>query len=166
MALDKNQIELDLKSALSEIANTKNFDSLKQVKIDHLGDKSPLARANQSLGSLDAKDRSDFGKFIGDARSQVNEAFRKKTEELESERDVQVLQTERVDVTLARPRTLEGGLHPLTILTNEISDLFIGLGYNVAEGPELESEWLNFDALNIPADHPARSMQDTFLLNH
>jgi len=155
MALDKNQIELDLKSALSEIANTKNFDSLKQVKIDHLGDKSPLARANQSLGSLDAKDRSDFGKFIGDARSQVNEAFRKKTEELESERDVQVLQTERVDVTLAKPRTLEGGLHPLTILTNEISDLFIGLGYNVAEGPELESEWLNFDALNIPADHPA-----------
>ena len=164
MALDKNQIELDLKSALSEIANTKNFDSLKQVKIDHLGDKSPLARANQSLGSLDAKDRSDFGKLIGNARSQVNEAFRKKTEELESERDVQVLQTERVDVTLAKPRTLEGGLHPLTILTNEISDLFIGLGYNVAEGPELESEWLNFDALNIPADHPARSMQDTFFI--
>ena len=71
---------------------------------------------------------------------------------------------ERVDVTLRATNIPRGGLHPLTILTNEISDLFLGLGYRVAEGPELESEWLNFDALNIPADHPASTMQDTFFI--
>jgi phenylalanyl-tRNA synthetase alpha chain len=87
-----------------------------------------------------------------------------KSNELANLRDSKVLLTEKVDVTLPGRRTLKGGLHPLTILTNEISDLFIGLGYKVAEGPELESEWLNFDALNIPADHPARTMQDTFFV--
>ena len=90
--------------------------------------------------------------------------FELKNSELAKQRDSQALLTEKVDVTLPGRRTLKGGLHPLTILTNEISDLFIGLGYNVAEGPELESEWLNFDALNIPADHPARTMQDTFFI--
>jgi phenylalanyl-tRNA synthetase alpha chain len=75
-----------------------------------------------------------------------------------------VLIEERVDVTLPTRVTQRGGLHPLTILRDDISDLFIGLGYEVAEGPELESEWLNFDALNIPADHPARTMQDTFFI--
>jgi phenylalanyl-tRNA synthetase alpha chain len=69
-----------------------------------------------------------------------------------------------VDVSLPARRQAIGALHPLTLLTNEISDLFVGLGYRVAEGPELEAEWLNFDALNIPADHPARTMQDTFFI--
>ena len=90
--------------------------------------------------------------------------IKKKNIELSAARDSQALLTEKVDVTLPGRRTLKGGLHPLTILTNEINDLFIGLGYKVAEGPELESEWLNFDALNIPADHPARTMQDTFFV--
>ena len=80
------------------------------------------------------------------------------------ERDARALTEERVDVSLPTLRQPMGALHPLTILSNEISDLFIGLGYSVKEGPELESSWLNFDALNIPADHPARSMQDTFFI--
>ena len=81
-----------------------------------------------------------------------------------AERDQRILEEERVDVTLPGRRSLPGGLHPLTLLTNEICDLFLGLGYSVAEGPEMESEWLNFDALNMPADHPARTMQDTFFV--
>jgi phenylalanyl-tRNA synthetase alpha chain len=80
------------------------------------------------------------------------------------ERDSKVLIEERVDVTLPSDRSPRGALHPLTILSNEISDLFIGMGYTVQEGPEMESSWLNFDALNIPADHPARTMQDTFFI--
>ena len=164
MSLEQGQIESDLAQALKAIAATADLDGLKQIKIDYIGDKSPLAKANQALASVDPASRANFGKLIGSARAQVNQEFEKKSAELANLRDSQVLLTERVDVTLPGRRTLKGGLHPLTILTNEISDLFIGLGYKVAEGPELESEWLNFDALNIPADHPARTLQDTFFV--
>ena len=164
MSLDQAQINRDLASALSAIASAVNLDAMKQIKIDFVGDKSPLAKANQLLASIDQSQRAEFGKLIGSARAEINQAFEKKSVELSEVRDTEVLLTERVDVTLPGRRTLKGGLHPLTILTNEINDLFIGLGYKVAEGPELESAWLNFDALNIPADHPARTMQDTFFV--
>ena len=164
MALDKAQIEQELAKALSAISLAADLDALKQIKIDFVGDKSPLAKANQALGSLEATQRAEFGKLIGQARASVNSAFELKSNDLSDERDLVALQTEKVDVSLPVSRVLKGGLHPLTILTNEIADLFIGIGYNIAEGPELESEWLNFDALNIPADHPARTMQDTFFI--
>ena len=164
MALDKAQIEQELAKALSAISLAADLDALKQIKIDFVGDKSPLAKANQALGSLEATQRAEFGKLIGQARSSVNSAFELKSNDLSDKRDLVALQTEKVDVSLPVSRVLKGGLHPLTILTNEIADLFIGIGYNIAEGPELESEWLNFDALNIPADHPARTMQDTFFI--
>ncbi|MEY2723698.1 MAG: hypothetical protein RIR93_514, partial [Actinomycetota bacterium] len=158
------QIEQELAEALSAISKAANLDELKQIKIDFVGDKSPLAKANQALGSLEATQRAEFGKLIGQARASVNSAFESKSNDLSDKRDLRALQTEKVDVSLPVRRVLKGGLHPLTILTNEISDLFIGIGYNIAEGPEMESEWLNFDALNIPADHPARTMQDTFFV--
>ena len=164
MALDKAQIEQELSKALSAISLAADLDALKQIKIDFVGDKSPLAKANQALGSLEATQRAEFGKLIGQARASVNSAFELKSNDLSDKRDLVALQTEKVDVSLPVSRVLKGGLHPLTILTNEIADLFIGIGYNIAEGPELESEWLNFDALNIPADHPARTMQDTFFI--
>ena len=164
MALDKAQIEQELAEALSAISKAANLEELKQIKIDFVGDKSPLAKANQALGSLEATQRAEFGKLIGQARASVNSAFESKSNDLSDKRDLIALQTEKVDVSLPVRRVLKGGLHPLTILTNEISDLFIGIGYNIAEGPEMESEWLNFDALNIPADHPARTMQDTFFV--
>ena len=164
MALDKAQIEQELAKALSAISQAADLDALKQIKIDFVGDKSSLAKANQALGSLEATQRAEFGKLIGQARASVNSAFELKSNDLSDKRDLVALQTEKVDVSLPVSRVLKGGLHPLTILTNEIADLFIGIGYNIAEGPELESEWLNFDALNIPADHPARTMQDTFFI--
>ena len=164
MPLDQAQINRDLASALAAIASAANLDVMKQIRIDHVGDKSPLAKANQLLASLEQVQRAEFGKLIGAARAEINQTFEKKNIELSALRDSQALLTEKVDVTLPGRRTLKGGLHPLTILTNEINDLFTGLGYKVAEGPELESEWPNFDALNIPADHPARTMQDTFFV--
>ena len=164
MSLQQGQIASDLALALKAISSATHLEDLKQIKIDHVGDKSALAKANQALATIEASQRAEFGKLIGSARAEVNQAFEKKSNELADIRDSKVLLTEKVDVTLPGRRTLKGGLHPLTILTSEISDLFIGLGYKVAEGPELESEWLNFDALNIPADHPARTMQDTFFV--
>jgi len=157
-------VEAALSAALTAIAAAKDLDDLKAVKIAHVGDKSNLGKASQSLGKLPPEERAEFGKVVGAAKGQVSSAYENRQKELELERDARVLIEERVDVTLPYQGVLKGGLHPLTILTNEISDLFIGLGYRVAEGPELESEWLNFDALNIPADHPARTMQDTFFV--
>jgi phenylalanyl-tRNA synthetase alpha chain len=142
-ALSVEKINADEKSAIAAINSAKNVEELKQVKIEYIGDKSPLAKANQALGSLDPQQRAEFGKIIGAAKNQVNQVFAQKSQALESEKDAQVLLTERVDVTLPNRQPLPGGLHPLTLLTNEISDLFLGLGYEVKEGPELESEWLN-----------------------
>lgn len=164
MSMNSEAIQAWVTSALSAIASAANLDELKQVRIDHVGDRSDLAKANQALGKLEPSQRAEFGRVIGTARAQVSAAYAERQDELERERDTRILEEERVDVTLPSRRTQKGGLHPLTILTNEISDLFLGLGYAVAEGPELESEWLNFDALNMPADHPARTMQDTFFI--
>ena len=150
--------------ALAAIAAAKNLDELREVKISYVGDRSPIARANQSLGQVPAEERAALGKVIGSARANINQSFDDKEKELTAERDSRVLFEERVDVTLPTARKQKGALHPLTILSNEISDLFIGMGYTVQEGPEMESSWLNFDALNIPADHPARTMQDTFFI--
>ena len=157
-------IEAVKSAALLAIAQAKNLDELKEVKISHVGDRSPIARANQGLGQLPANERAEMGKVIGSAKAIISQSFAEREKALTAERDSKVLIEEKVDVTLPVNRGAKGALHPLTILSNEISDLFIGMGYTVQEGPEMESSWLNFDALNIPADHPARTMQDTFFI--
>jgi phenylalanyl-tRNA synthetase alpha chain len=151
-------------AALAAIAQAPDLDALKEVKINFVGDRSPISKFSQELGKLEAAQRAEFGKVVGQAKSAITQAFDQRFVVLESERDARVLVEERVDVSIPARRTPKGGLHPLTLLTNEICDLFLGMGYRVAEGPELEAEWLNFDALNIPADHPARTMQDTFFI--
>ena len=115
-------------------------------------------------GSLAPDEKASAGKLIGDAKASINSDLAKATARLEAERDAKVLAEEVVDITLPVQRAHRGGLHPISIIKNEISDFFIEQGYSVEEGPELESGWLNFDALNIPADHPARTMQDTFFI--
>jgi phenylalanyl-tRNA synthetase alpha chain len=164
MSLTVADVSSATRSALDAIVMAKDLAQLKLVKIEHLGDKSNLSKASQALGKIAPEQKAQFGKVVGAAKAEVTAAFDARLVVLESERDAKVLAEERVDVTLPATKMPKGGLHPLTILTNEISDLFIGLGYRVAEGPELEAEWLNFDALNIPADHPARTMQDTFFI--
>ena len=164
MSLDNAEIEKIKSEAISAISTAKSLDELREVKISHVGDRSPIARANQGLGQLPVEERAAMGKVIGTARANINQAFDDREKVLTAERDSTVLIEERVDVTLPTNRNPRGALHPLTILSNEISDLFVGMGYTVQEGPEMESSWLNFDALNIPADHPARTMQDTFFI--
>ncbi len=164
MSLTSSSLVAAADLAIAAIQGAKDLEELKAVRIEHIGDRSDLAKANQSLATLPKEDRAEFGKIIGVERARVNTVYAAREVELEIERDHRILEEERVDVTLPGRRTSLGGLHPLTILTNEISDLFLGMGYQVEEGPELESEWLNFDALNMPVDHPARTMQDTFFV--
>jgi phenylalanyl-tRNA synthetase alpha chain len=158
------EIETWIKNAKAAFVAASELDQLKSARIAHAGDKSPIAGASRSLASVDADQKAELGKLIGSARTEINDALNIRTKELEALRDQKVLLEEVVDITLPTIREHIGGLHPLTIIKNEISDYFLSLGYSVAEGPELESGWLNFDALNIPTDHPARTMQDTFFV--
>jgi len=164
VSLDNAEVDRIKSEAIAAITAASSLDQLREVKIAHVGDRSPIARFNQGLGQLPVEDRAAMGKVIGTARANINQAFDDQEKLLTAERDSKVLIEERVDVTLPTNRNPRGALHPLTILSHEISDLFVGMGYTVQEGPELEASWLNFDALNIPADHPARTMQDTFFI--
>ena len=150
--------------AKSAFEQASNLDEFKSARLAHLGDKSPIALANRELGKLAPADRAARGQEITSTKSEITAIAQAQEVQLVRERDERILIEEQVDVTLPARNSQRGGLHPLTILRDDICDLFIGLGYEVAEGPELESEWLNFDALNIPADHPARTMQDTFFI--
>ena len=161
-----NPAEIDswVSDARKAFAVAGDLESLKSARLAHLGDKAPISLASRGLGSLAPEEKASAGKLIGEAKLAISDALDLATQKLEAERDAKVLLEEVVDITLPVNRAHRGGLHPITIVKNEISDFFIEQGYAVEEGPELESGWLNFDALNIPADHPARTMQDTFYI--
>jgi phenylalanyl-tRNA synthetase alpha chain len=149
-------------AALAAIAQAADLDQLKQVRTAHTGDRSPLALANREIGALPPQARKDAGMRVGQARAVVNEALAVRAEVLEAENEERMLADETVDVTLPSDRTSRGARHPITTMSEYISDVFVAMGWEVAEGPLVEAEWLNFDALNLGPDHPARTMQDTF----
>ena len=162
--MDSKEVAGWVKDAQAAFRSAGDLDELKSARLAHIGDKAPISLASRSLGSLSPDEKASFGKVIGDAKSQIATALESATKKLENIRDQKVLLEEVVDITLPASRMHRGGLHPISIIKNEISDFFIEQGFSVAEGPEMESGWLNFDALNIPADHPARTMQDTFFI--
>jgi phenylalanyl-tRNA synthetase alpha chain len=161
-SLDADAIEAMVTEALDTIAQAGDLDELKSARLAHAGDRSPLALANREIGALPPAAKADAGKRVGQARAQVKSALEEREVILVAERDARVLEAESVDVTLPLQRIPIGGRHPLTTLMERMSDVFISMGYDIAEGPEVEAEWANFDALNVPPDHPARTMQDTF----
>lgn len=148
--------------ALAAISSASDLVELKEVRLSHFGDRSPLALANREIGALPPAAKAEVGKRVGQAKGLIKDALASREQELELLRDQQVLLEETVDITVPTDRGWIGGRHPLTTLMDAMADVFIAMGYSVAEGPELEAEWVNFDALNVPADHPARTMQDTF----
>ncbi len=150
--------------ALAAIAAATDLDALKAVRLAHAGDRAPITLANSEIGALPPAARADAGKRVGAARAAIRDALAARQVELEAERDQRVLVEEAVDVTLPWDRTPEGARHPVTIMSERLADVFVDMGYEVAEGPEIEAEWYNFDALNFPPDHPAREMQDTIFV--
>jgi len=163
-ALTPDAVEDATMAALSAIAAAGTLDELKEAKIAHAGDRAPLSLARAEIGALPPQARADAGRRVGAATAQVKAALAERQEQLERERDEEVLVTERVDVTLPYDRAPQGARHPVSMLADKLSDVFTAMGYEVAEGPEAEAEWYNFDALNIPPDHPAREMQDTLFI--
>jgi phenylalanyl-tRNA synthetase alpha chain len=157
-------VEAAVADALAAIAAASDLDELKAARLAHAGDRSPLALANREIGALPPQAKAEAGKRVGQARASVRQALERRQVELEDERDARVLVEEAVDVTLPYDRRPAGARHPLTTLQERVEDVFVAMGWEVAEGPEVEAEWLNFDALNLGPDHPARTMQDTFFV--
>ena len=163
-ALSPEEISAALADALAAIAGAQTLDALKAVRLAHAGDRSPLALANAEIGALPPQARAEAGQRVGAARREVGRALAARQTELEDERDRRVLVEETVDVTLPWDRMPAGARHPVTTVSERLADVFVAMGYEVAEGPEVEAEWYNFDALNFPPDHPAREMQDTMFV--
>lgn len=163
-ALEPAAVEAAVQAALVSIAEAADLNQLKSARLEHAGDRSALALANREIGALPPAAKAEAGKRVGDARAVVRAALDQRLVELEAERDARVLVEESVDVTLPTGRREVGARHPLTTLMELMGEVFIAMGYEVAEGPEVEAEWMNFDALNVPPDHPARTMQDTFFV--
>jgi phenylalanyl-tRNA synthetase alpha chain len=169
-AYDPKQVAVLAPEALAQavedaekaFAQAADLEELAAVKPAHLGDRSPLLTARREIGALPPKARAEAGKRLNFSRTAVQAAFDRRRAALAVERDARTLREEAVDITLPWDRLPVGARHPITALCERIADVFVAMGYEVAEGPELEAEWFNFDALNFPKDHPARTMQDSF----
>jgi phenylalanyl-tRNA synthetase alpha chain len=152
-------------AAVKAFGQAGDLDALASVRPAHLGERAPVNQARRELGALPPQARADAGRRVNLTRTEIQQAYERRLEELTAERDERVLRDEVVDVTLPWERRPRGARHPLTSITDRIVDVFVGMGYEVAEGPELEAEWLNFDALNIGPDHPTRTLMDTFFVD-
>src|SRR3984885_10759392 len=163
--LDESALEAAVLDAEKAFAEASDLDALGALKPAHLGDRSPVSLARREIGSLPPAAQSDARKRGHPARQSIQGAFDARQQQLELDRAATVLVEERVDVTLPWDRRPRGARHPLTTLMEHMGDLFNGMGYETAEGPELELEWANFDALNIGPDNPVRGEKDTFYVD-
>ena len=151
-------------SALARIQSAGTAEELEAVRVEVLGRKGVLTQLSKDMGKLPADERVQRGKFINTSKQALEEAWERRKSEFERAALAKRLDAEWLDLTVPAPGVKPGSLHPVTQIQWEIEDLFRSLGFSVLDGPEVETEYHNFDALNIPADHPARDMQDTFWL--
>ena len=163
--LDPEAIDVAVDAALADIAGAANLAELKEARLAHTGDRAPLTLANRAIGTLAPADKATAGRNLGQARARIGRALADRTARLEEEAALAILRDETVDVTTPADRLPLGSRHPLNALIDDVSDFFTSMGWEIAEGPELEHEWFNFDALNFGPDHPARQMQDTFFVD-
>jgi phenylalanyl-tRNA synthetase alpha chain len=163
--ITEQSVEAAVEAALRAVAAAEDVAALKAARSAHAAEASPIAKLNGSLRSVPNEQKAAFGKLVGQARGRINAAFAAREGELVEAEERARLAAEAVDVTAIAPRRTAGARHPLSLLMERVSDLFVGMGWEVAEGPELENEWFNFDALNFDEDHPARAMQDTFFVD-
>ena len=153
-----------VEAALAALGAAEEASALKAARTAHAGDASPLALLNAAIRDLPPEAKAAAGKLVGQARGQVAQALAAAEERVLVAEEQARLVAEAVDVTAIASRWNRGARHPLSLLMEEMSDLFVAMGWEIGEGPELEHEWFNFDALNFDEDHPARAMQDTFFV--
>ncbi len=163
--LEKTLQEL-AQSTEARIAAAETPDALEAVRVEVLGRKGTLAGISKDMGKLTPEQKASIGKLLNAAKQSLEAALDSKKAAFDAAALSARLDSEWLDLTLPAPQVKPGSLHPLTQIQQEIEDLFVSLGFTVLDGPEVETEYNNFDALNIPADHPARDMQDTFWLQN
>lgn len=162
--ISENVVETAVAAALEAVQSASTTSELKAARAEHVAEGSTLARLNASLRDLPGDQKAAAGKLVGQSRARVSAAFAAREAELLTQEEAAQLQAETIDVTAVPTGWRPGARHPLSLLQERIADVFIGMGWELAEGPELENEWFNFDALNFDVDHPARAMQDTFFV--
>ncbi|GFO57929.1 phenylalanine--tRNA ligase alpha subunit [Geomonas silvestris] len=160
----KDKLEGLLKDALAELAAASTEAGLQELRVKYLGKKGELTAVMKGLGGLTPEERPVIGQVVNTVKGQLEEAFDSRAALIREQVKNERLANERIDVTLPGRRTVTGSKHPITLVTEEICSIFSALGFGVAEGPEIEHDFYNFEALNFPKDHPARDMQDTFFV--
>ena len=150
--------------ALAELAEVSSLDALKDLRVKYLGKKGPMTEILRGMGKLSAEERPKIGQIVNEIKNLLEEEINAKTTVLEQKALADKLATEKVDITLPGRQPREGHLHPVTLTMREIKKIFMRMGFEVMEGPEIEKDYYNFEALNLPQDHPARDMQDTFYI--
>jgi len=161
----KEQIQALQKETLTALHQADNLKSLQDVRVQILGKKGALTEIMKGMRNLSPEDRPVVGALVNELKNAFEESFANRQSELQQRAIDERLASESLDVTLPGRRRTTGSLHPVTLVSDEIVDIFSRLGFSVAEGPEIEQDFYNFEALNIPKDHPARDMQDTFYIS-
>ena len=161
----KERLQQLQKDALSSLQQAEDLRALQDVRVQILGKKGSLTEVMKGMRDLSAQDRPAIGSLVNNLKDQFESSFSARQLELQQQEIAAKLAHEKIDITLPGRRTATGSLHPVTLVTDEVVDIFSRLGFAVEEGPEIEQDFYNFEALNIPKDHPARDMQDTFYIS-
>lgn len=160
----KEEVRRIQEETLSELQRVSTVEELQDLKVKVLGKKGTLTALLRKMGGLSPEERPLFGQVVNEARDLLEQAWSKRAFELENQALQKQLEEEKLDISLPGIRFPRGHQHPLTRVIEEIEDIFLGMGFQIAEGPEIESDYYNFEALNLPKEHPAREMQDSFYI--
>jgi phenylalanyl-tRNA synthetase alpha chain len=160
----KDKLEALLVQAIQELAGISTEEDIHEVRVRFLGRKGELTTLMKGIGALPPEERPLMGQVVNEVRDKLDDKFDTALINIRAAKKAEKLKNERIDVTLPGRRSSIGTKHPITLVIEEITEIFAGLGFQVAEGPEIELDYYNFEALNFPKDHPARDMQDTFFI--
>ena len=161
----KERLQEIREKALSQISSTDSLEKLNEIRVSFLGKKGELTEVLKGMKDVAVQDRPMVGQIVNETRQAIEEMLENTKKELSSKLRELQLKAEVIDVTLPAKKNNVGHSHPNTLALEEIKKIFIGMGYEVVEGPEVEYDYYNFEALNIPANHPAKDEQDTFYIN-
>lgn len=161
----KERLDVIRERATEALRSARSSGELNEIRIQYLGKKGELTAVLRSMGQLSADERPLMGKLVNELRDEIEALLVKCELQIAQEEQSKRFDRERIDISLPGRAISHGTLHPLTLIAEQIKQIFVGMGYLVVEGPEIETDYYNFEALNIPADHPARDMQDTFFLS-
>lgn len=158
----KDRLEALREEALQQLEQTADMHKLNELRVRYLGKKGALTEILRGMGSLNATERPVIGQVANEVRQAIEAVIEERQQHFIRQETEQRLREETIDVTLPGRPALRGAIHPLNQVIQEMEDIFIGMGYQIAEGPEVETDYYNFEALNLPKNHPARDMQDSF----